>query len=73
MKNPRNVAVCATAESFKLIDGKIYFWQQPGYSRNNVLDCAVFWNCSACDNLMPDENMKVGEKVLSSDGNYYVL
>ena len=68
VKNPRNVAVCATAESFKLIDGKIYFWQQPGYSRNNVLDCAVFWNCSACDNLMPDENMKVGEKVLSSDG-----
>lgn len=63
------IGMCATAESFKFIDGKIYFWQQPGYSRHTTLDCAVFWNCSACDNLMPYEDMVPGEKILSSDKN----
>lgn len=63
------IGMCATAESYKFIDGKIYFWQQPGYSRHTTLDCAVFWNCSACDNLMPYEDMVPGEKILSSDKN----
>ncbi len=64
-----NVGLQATAEAFKLIDGKLYYWRQPGYSRNNTLGEAVFWHCSLCDNLYPDEAMPLNEKFYSSDGN----
>lgn len=66
-----NMGMGAVGESFKRVNGKMYFWQQPGYSRGNgnQLGCDVFWNCSVCDRLMPDENMLLQEKFHSSDGN----
>lgn len=67
----RNMGMHANAESFKRVNGKMYFWQQPGYARGNGnnLGCDVFWNCSGCDRLMPDEHMLLQEKFHSSDGN----
>lgn len=68
-KDKSKVGISATAEAFKFVGGKTLFWQQPGYSRNETLDGSIFFNCSACDNTMPDETLKVGEPVESSDKN----
>lgn len=64
-----NVGLQATAEAFKLIDGKLYYWRQPGYSRNDTLDEAIFWHCSLCDNRYPDPDMPPNVKYNSSDRN----
>ena len=59
----------ATGEVYKKINGKLYFWEQPGYgSEPEMADGCLFYNMSRCDALMFDENMKVGDKVTSSDG-----
>ncbi len=67
---PRTAAhIHATGEVYRYIDGKLYFWQQPGYTKGDLDDAeeALFWNCSACDNLIYDPEMKVGDVFVSSD------
>ena len=58
-----------TGEVYRKIDGKLYFWQQPGYDYNgNSASGSLFWNMSICDGMMLDESMKTDDTVTSSDG-----
>lgn len=69
-KNPEIIHYNAGVfgEVYRKIDGKLYFWQQPGYgaSTDNA-NGSLFWNMSRCDSLMLDESMKTGDTVTSSD------
>ena len=69
-ENDENLAYHATGEEVRYLDGKLYFWQQPGFSRGGASDCddALLWQCSQCDNLIYDPEMKLGELKISSDG-----
>lgn len=60
----------AIGEVYKYIDGKLYFWTQPGYSRGGLSDCvtSLFWNCSQLDSLIYDPDMEVGDTATGSDG-----
>lgn len=65
----RKFGISATGEVLRFIDGKLYFWSQPGYSRcHYYTDHSLFWNASQCDGLILDPDMKVGGKTVSSDG-----
>ena len=55
----------ATGELFRLINGKYYFWLQPGVARANA---AVFFYASRVDGLLFDDSLKVGETRTASDG-----
>lgn len=58
-----------TGEVYKLIGDKLYFWTQPGYGHSiHSAEGCLFWNLAACDNLMLDYGMAVGDKTISSDG-----
>lgn len=61
----------ATGEVYKYIDGKLYFWTQPGYSRGGLAfsNDALFWNASRFGNLIYDPDMKVGDVVTAENGN----
>ena len=61
----------ATGEVYKYIDGKLYFWSQPGYSRGmfSRINDAIFYNCSRLNNLIYDPNMAVGDVVTSNKGD----
>ena len=69
-KPNKPMCIHATGEVYRYINGKLYFWSQPGYSRGNIddFDQAIFWNCGQCDGLIFDPDMKVGSKITSSDG-----
>ena len=69
-ENDENLAYHATGEEVRYLDGKLYFWQQPGFSHGGASDCdaSLIWQCSQCDNLICDPEMKLGELKLSSDG-----
>ncbi len=56
-----------TGEVYKYIDGKLYFWSQPGYSYGDLLSSSIFWNTALCDNLIFDNTLKVGQGITSSD------
>lgn len=56
-----------TGEVYKYIDGKLYFWSQPGYSYGDLISCPVFWNTALCDNLIFDNTLNEGQSVISSD------
>ncbi len=60
----------ATGEVYKYIDGKLYFWTQPGYNRGylDVTGDCLFWNCARLGKLILDPEMKVGEVKSSKDG-----
>ena len=61
----------ATGEEFHYIDGKLYFWQQPGFGRDKPgLESAIFFYASCCDSLILDENMQVGDTVVSECKRY---
>ena len=64
------IAYHATAEEVRYIGNKLYFWQQPGFSHGGASDCdaGLLWQCSQCDALIYDPDMKLGELKLSSDG-----
>ena len=57
-------------EVYKIINGKTYFWEQPGYMLGNgfLLDGSLFWNSGCCDGLLMDENIQPGESIASTDG-----
>lgn len=67
------IAFGATGEVYRYIGNKLYMWEQPGFSRNSgdvdSGDSSLFWNCSQCDSLIIDSDMKPGESVVSSDKN----
>ncbi len=70
-KNPKVIRYNfnVTGEVYRKIDGKLYFWGQPGYDYNgNSANGSLFWNMSRCDGLILDESMKTGDKITSSDG-----
>lgn len=57
-----------TGEVYRKINGKLYFWEQPGYGAStDGANGSLFWNMSLCDGLMLDESMKTGDTVTSSD------
>lgn len=61
--------VRVTGEVYRKIDGKLCFWEQPGYGcSTSTANDALFWNMSLCDGLMLDENMTTGEIITSSGG-----
>lgn len=66
-RNKHNVS--PTGEVYRYIDDKLYFSEQPGYGYDNMdADSSLFWNCSQCDSLIYDPEMKPGDMKASSDG-----
>ncbi len=64
-----SITTSATAEMHKYIDGKLYFWSQPGFSIGfHDIDEAVFYYASRCDNLLFDPDLKEGDSIISSGG-----
>ena len=58
----------ATGEIYKLINGRLMFWSQPGYSFGNTHNGeSIFWNASRCDCIVYDENMQPGDTYVCSD------
>ena len=58
----------ATGEVYKLINGRLMFWTQPGYSFGNCGEGhAVFWNAGQNDCIIYDENMLPGDIYVCSD------
>lgn len=58
----------ATGEVYKLINGKLMFWSQPGYSFGGCGEGhAVFWNAGQNDCIIYDENMLPGDIYVCSD------
>lgn len=60
--------VNCTAESYKIIDGKLYFWSQPGFEihikRAKYDRCysgSLFYWFSLCDSIIFDPEMKTGD------------
>lgn len=70
LKSLYNSSVSATGECIKQINGRIYFWEQPGYSRGctEQFNNAIFWNTSLCDNLIFDPELAVGESITDTCG-----
>ena len=68
-KNDTTMFIHATGEVLRYIDGKLYFWSQPGYSQGKGDDnhSSLFWNCSLFENIIFDPGMKVGQTFSSSD------
>ena len=68
------IRVSATGEEYRLLDGKLRFWQQPGYSRGGHMKTeidqgeSIFFYASRCDRTFYDSEMKPGECYQSSDG-----
>ena len=61
-----------TGEKYRFINGKLYFWGQPGYGQNfleEINTASLFFNLSLCDHLMIDPEMKVGDVITSGLGN----
>lgn len=63
------VYIHATGEVYRYINGKLYFWHQPGYQRGDLYNAelALFWNCGQCDRLIYDPDMEEGDVCVSSD------
>lgn len=65
------VKLLTTGETLRFIGKKLYFWNQPGFSRGTVeveMNECIFWNASQCDGLIWDPDAKLGERVTASDG-----
>ena len=61
----------ALGEVYKYINGKLYFWQQPGYSAGDRYQTyhSLFFNCSQLNSMIYDPDMEVGDVVTASNGN----
>lgn len=59
----------AMGEEYRRINGKLCMWLQPGYTVGYLDDKndSFFWQCSQCDSLIYDPEMKVGDVLVSSD------
>ncbi|MBQ2242444.1 MAG: RNA polymerase sigma factor [Clostridia bacterium] len=59
----------ARGEVYKYIDGKLYLWEQPGFSNGTFnIDEAIFYYASRCENLLFDADLKEGDSIISSKG-----
>ena len=58
-------------EVYQYVGKKLYFWEQPGYSRGGTLGLneSLFWNTSLCDGLLYDPDLLPGQSVTASDGS----
>jgi len=58
-------------EVYQYVGKKLYFWEQPGYSRGGTaeLNESLFWNTSLCDGLLYDPDLLPGQSVKASDGS----
>ncbi len=58
-------------EVYQYVGKKLYFWEQPGYSRGGTLEIneSLFWNTSLCDGLLYDPDLLPGQSVKASDGS----
>ncbi len=68
-ENFKKIDVNPTGEKYRFIDGKLYFWSQPGYDGSEeTCTSSIFWNLSVCNNLIYDPEMKVGDVIVSDSG-----
>jgi len=66
-----SIQIHATGEKYRIIDGKLRFWSQPGFSRGDMSKpnySAVFYYSSLCDSTFYDPAMKPGDTLIGSDG-----
>ena len=56
----------ATGEQLKFIDGKLYFWSQPGFGFHHCTP-SIFWYNSMVNNMILDPRMSVGETIATPD------
>ncbi len=72
-KAVRDYSICAVSEQYRMLDGKLCNWSQPGYSSGymsspEVWGVGYIWIFAAqCDGVMFDNAMKVGDVMTSSD------
>ncbi|MBQ1862861.1 MAG: RNA polymerase sigma factor [Clostridia bacterium] len=61
-----------TGETFRKIDGKWFFWDQPGYSRESNylwdIEIAPFYWLSQCDSVIYDPTLESGGSITSENG-----
>ena len=62
----------ATGEQYRIIDGKLRFWSQPGYSKGNLptikASPSSYYYAAFCDSLFYDPDMNVGDVYKAHDG-----
>lgn len=70
VENDRHFEYRASAEVLKKVDGKLYYWAEPGFSMGwgPGLAGALLFNSAQCDNLLVDPSMRCGERRVGSDG-----
>lgn len=61
--------ISVTGEIYKKVGDRLYFWSQPGYLEGRSEENPSFYNLALCDSIILDYSMKVGDKIVSSDGN----
>ncbi len=62
----------ATGELLRYADGKLHFVMQPGFGSSKKEFASVLYMAGACDRLMYDDELAVGESIASS-GNMVTL
>ncbi len=65
------LSFAATGEVYKWIDGRLCFWEQPGFSRggNQAVSLgSIFWNAKQYESAIYDPTMQVGETRMTSGG-----
>ncbi len=69
-KSKKHYSGGATGEIYKMLDGKLLFWSQPGYSFGwtAVEGKSIFWNAGQNDGIIYDTAMHPGDVYTSTDG-----
>ncbi len=64
------LSFAATGEVFKWTDGRLCFWQQPGFSCGGNLTStrSIFWNAKQYESAIYDPAMRVGETKTAAGG-----
>lgn len=62
--------IIVSGEEFRYIDGRLYYWQNPGFGAIEGFESNIFSYSSRCDSVILDEGMKLGDSVVSSDQKY---
>ncbi len=69
-RNSGRLGFAATGEVFKWIDGRLCFWEQPGFSRGGNLTSirSIFWNAMQYESTILDPTLRVGETRMTAGG-----
>ncbi len=69
-RNDDSLAFSACGDEYRSIDGKLWFWQEPGYSRGSLWSASEpgVYFASLCDSLIIEPEMKAGDVKTASDG-----